>query len=454
MQNITMSPKEANRIRILEKLKRKEIDQKTTALSLGLSTRQVRRIFKKYQQYGASGLIHQGRGKVSNRQVNQSEIDRAINLVKKYYPDFGPTLALEKLKTHHRVKFEVDTLRKAMIKSGDWKAKAQKKIVIHQSRPRRACEGELVQVDGSPFLWLEDRGKTEEGEILGMCSLLVGIDDATGKLKRLWLAPSESIESYFDFLEGYLKTEGKPLTFYVDKHSVFRKSSKQGEGTAQDSYGPTQFARALTELGIQLIFAHSPQAKGRVERSNQTLQDRLVKELRLKNITTIKQANNYFPEFIKEFNQKFGVKPANPHNLHQKLSQTEIDKLKDILLVKETRVIDKNLVVHYQNIEYQIQTNRPSYSLRKAKCEVWRDRDDQVKLVYKGKSLDYRIFKVQAKAEIVDSKRLNQIVDEITKNKIKTNIHNRTEYLEKARPGYQSYFDKLTEESWNSYISA
>lgn len=451
MQNITMSLKEVNRVKVLEKLERKEITQNTAALLISISTRQVRRIFKKYKEYGASGLAHRSRGKTSNRRINQAEIDRAIDLVKKYYPDFGPTFALEKLKANHNVKFEVDTLRIAMIKSGIWKAKPRKKIVIHQLRPRRSCQGELVQVDGSPFSWLENRGKTETGEKLGMCSLLVGIDDATGNLGYLHLTRSESTQSYFDFLEGYLKAMGKPLAFYIDKHSVFRKGSKKGEETLRDSYGPTQFGRAAEELDIKLIFANTPQAKGRVERVNATLQDRLVKEMRLRNIITIKQANDYFPEFIKKFNQRFGVIPKKPENLHQKLKRAEIEELKNILVIKEIRVIDKSLTVHYKNIEYQIQTDRPSYALRKAKCEVWEDRNENIKLVYKGKQLDYKIFKVQAKAEIVDSKRLNQVVDEIKRTKVKKD---KAQYARKAKSGYQSYFDKVAEQNWNNYSQA
>lgn len=429
MQNIIMSNKESSRVSILEQLNNKMISQQTAAVCLNLSVRQTRRVFRAYQKLGVAGLTHAGRGKSSNRKLDQLEVDRAIGLVRDHYSDFGPTFALEKLTEHHGVKFGVDTLRTAMMTAGLWKSHQKRHIKHHPSRERRPCEGELIQLDGSPYRWLEDRGNT------GMFNLLVATDDATSKLQHLLFVAHESIESYFDFVKGYLATTGKPLAWYSDKLSVFRKSSKQGEGTQEDSLGFTQFGRAMNQLGINMIFANSPQAKGRVERANATLQRRLTRELRLRQINTIEAANAYLPEFITDYNRRFGVVPKNPINIHQPLSQDELSSLKDILVIKNNRVISKNLTVQYNNLEYQIQAERSGYALRKAKIEVWQDLQGEVRLIYKGKQLNYTIFKRQPKAEIVSSKHLNHVVDTLKRQ-------------------HQSYFDKVTEHTWDNYHSA
>ncbi len=431
MQNIIMSQKEGKRVIILEKLKGGEISQKTAGYALNLTIRQTRRIFYRYLEYGVSGLIHKGRGRVGNRKINKLEIDRVISLVREKYSDFGPTFALEKLEELHQVKFGVDTLRVAMITSGIWKSRSRKHSNNHPSRPRRECEGELIQVDGSPFRWLEDRGET------GMFSLLVAVDDATSKIKQLLFVPSESIESYFEFTKGYLKTNGKPLAWYMDKHSVFRVNSKQGEGTHEDSVGLTQFGRAMQELDIAMIFANTPQAKGRVENVNGTLQDRLTKEMRLRDIMTIEQANAYLPEFMEIFNKRFAKKPKNSTDLHRLISAKELNQLDDIFTIKDVRVISKNLTIQYKNLEYQIQSKRPAYAMRKTKVEVWEHpRSGEVTLFHQGRKLDYTIFKKQPKTTIVDSKQLNQAVDI---------IKNQTQHK------HQSYFDQISELSWDSY---
>jgi len=427
MTDIIMSFKETNRINILEQLIRKEISQQTAATALGLTTRQVRRVMRKYRKNGVAGLAHLGRGKVSNRKINSVEINRAISIIREKYIDFGPTFALEKLTKHHGITFGVDTLRIAMIREGLWHPHRRKIVRPHQLRQRRDCEGELVQIDGSPFRWLEDRGS------VGMCTLLVASDDATSNLEHLLLVDCESTQNYFTFTKGYLEARGKPLTWYSDKHGVFRKASKQGENCAEDSQGLTQFGRAMEELHIKMIFANSPQAKGRVERANNTLQDRLTKELRLRGISTLKAANTYLPEFRIDYNSKYGVKPKNPTNMHRLLNEEEKGKLADILLEKNVRIVSKNLTIHYDNLEYQIQTQRPGYTLRKATIEVWKDIHGLVRLIYQGKELPYQIYQTQPKAEVVDSKRINQVVDNLK--------HQR----------YQSYFDKLREQNWENY---
>jgi transposase len=428
MTDITMSTKEVDRISILEKLKRKEISQATAAFALNLTTRQVRRILKRYREHGAAGLVHQARGRISNRSIDPAEVTRAISIVKKTYHDFGPTFALEKLQQHHGVTFGVDTLRKAMIQEQLWIPHPQKTVQVHQLRERRECEGELVQIDGSPYRWFEDRGN------IGMCTLLVATDDATSNLEHLLFVDSESTQSYFTFAQGYLEVNGKPLAWYSDKHGVLRKSSKQGESCREDSMGPTQFGRAMIELTIAMIYANSPQAKGRVERSNQTLQDRLVKELRLRGINDMRTANRYLPEFKADFNRKFGVVPKNPTNVHRPLTQIELDRLPDIFLEKYSRTLSKNLTIHYRNMEYQITTTKPAYTLRHAKVEVWEDAQGNIQIVYQGKKLPYQTCRIHPKAEIVDTKQINTAVNVI-------------------KQGHQSYFDMLREQTWENYVN-
>ena len=322
------------------------------------------------------------------------------------YADFGVTLAHEKLVEYHGVVFSRETLRKAMITAQLWKPRHKKYVTLHQLRERRSCEGELVQLDGSPHDWFEGRAPK--------CTLLVFIDDATGKLKHLKFAVSESTANYFIATGEYLLLHGKPLILYMDKHGVFRvNTSKSGSSSTADSNGLTQFGRAMDELRIGTIFAETAEAKGRVERVNQTLQDRLVKEMRLKGISSIEAANKYLPEFIDLFNRKFAVAPKDKANMHRRLESHE--NLKDILCEKHTRVLSKQLIVSYKTLVYQIQTKRPTYAMRYAPVEVRETAGGVVTISYQKKQLEYTIIKQQPKAEIVDSKHLNLKVDEIVK---------------------------------------
>jgi len=404
-EHITMSIKETERISILEKLKQKEMKQKKAAHILGVSVRQVRRLLKAYRREGAQGIIHQLRGIPSNNQADQKALDVAISIIKDRYADFSVTLAHEKLQKYHGFLYSRETLRGAMMTVGLWKPTRQPKPVMHMMRERRAYEGELIQLDGSPHLWFEDRGP--------YCTLLVYIDDATGKLLWLEFVESESTNAYFSATRHYLEVNGKPLAFYSDKHGVFRVNTTKGSSAGtEDSNGLTQFGRAMKEINIELIFANSPQAKGRVERVNQTLQDRLVKELRLQHVSTMDEANRYLPVFMEEFNKRFAVVPKSPMNIHRPL--TKQDHLNEILIQKQTRILSKQLTLSYGNKIYQIQTNHPMYAMRHAPVIVQEDSSGMVSLVYKQTKLSYQIITKQPKTDIVDTKHLNRIVDQIT----------------------------------------
>jgi hypothetical protein len=319
---------------------------------------------------------------------------KALNLLKTKYQGFGPTLAHEKLVEKEKLKLSDESVRKLMIEEELWKPRKAKKVVVHQLRERRACFGELIQIDGSPHDWFEGRAEA--------CVLLVFIDDATGKLVQLRFVESESFFSYCQAAEGYFKRCGKPVAFYSDKHGIFRVNlPSTGTGEAL-----TQFGRAMQELEIQSICANSPQAKGRVERVIQTLQDRLPKELRLRGISNMAEGNGYLPEFITDFNQRFAVEARSSVNAHRPLTTKE--DLARILTWQETRTLSKNLTLQFQQVVYQIQTNRPSYALRKAQVTVCVNAQEEMTILYNSKALPYSIYQQHAKqAEVVSAKQLD-----------------------------------------------
>jgi hypothetical protein len=272
--------------------------------------------------------------------------------------------------------------------------------VTHQLRERRACFGELVQIDGSPHDWFEGRAEA--------CVLLVFIDDATGELVQLQFVDSESFFSYAQAAEEYFKRCGKPVAFYSDKHGIFRVN--QASTGSSDTL--TQFGRAMRELDIQIICANTPQAKGRVERANQTLQDRLPKEMRLLGIRSREDGNAYLPEFMADFNQRFADEPRSEVDAHRPL--TTKDDLARILTWQLTRTISKNLTVQFENVVYQIQTERPTYTMRNAVVMVCADAKQNITLLYKGKSLPYTIFHKQAKqSKVVLAKDLNTVIETV-----------------------------------------
>jgi hypothetical protein len=291
-----------------------------------------------------------------------------------------------------------ESVRKIMIEEDLWKPRKLKKIVTHQLRERRACFGELVQIDGSPHDWFEGRAEP--------CVLLVFIDDAMGKVVELRFVESESFFSYCEAAEGYFKRCGKPMAFYSDKHGIFRVN----QPSAGITDAITQFGRAMHELDIEIICANTPQAKGRVERVNQTLQDRLVKEMRLRGISSMEDGDAYLPEFMDDLNRRFAVEPRSSVDAHRPL--TAKDDLARILTWQETRTISKNLTIQFEKIVYQIQTDRPTYSLRQAVVTVCMDANQNITILYKGKSLPYTVFHKQARqSEVVSAKDVNQSLD-------------------------------------------
>lgn len=392
---LTMSNKELTRLEVMQRIQEKRLTQKEAAHMLGLSIRHVRRLYRAYRDQGAQGLVSQRRGKPSNNRLDPQVVQQTIDLIYKDYRDFGPTFAHEKLTEVHKLRLSRESVRRIMIEEGIWKPKKARKLQVHQMRERRACFGELVQIDGSEHAWFEERGPK--------CTLIVFVDDATGQLGELRFVPVETFFAYCEASRHYFERFGKPVAFYTDKHGIFQVNQPSPLGLGK---GQTQFERAMQELDIQIMCANSPQAKGRIERANKTLQDRLVKELRLRGISSMQAANEYMPEFREDYNRRFAVVPRSNHDAHRPLPKKE--NLDLILSRQETRILSRNLTIQYRKVIYQIQTQRPTYALVKAKVRVCENAQGEIKILYRGRPLDYTVYQNQAKhAQVVSSKSLD-----------------------------------------------
>jgi len=398
---ISMSTKETERITIMDSLIAKRLKQKHAARQLNITVRQVQRILKRYKREGVAGLVHLGRERPSNRAIPQTEKDRAITIIKERYHDFGPTFALEKLKEFHGVNFGVDTLRKEMIIAGLWKARKRKTKDIHPYRERRACPGELIQLDGSPHNWFEGRCPS--------CTLLAFIDDATGRIMDGVFVNYEGTWTLFEATKHYLTTHGKPLAFYVDRHSTFKINRQANiEEDLKNQQARSQFSRAMNELSIEVIFANSPQAKGRVENLFGTLQDRLIKEMRLKGIKTQKEGTRFFREvYIPMHNAKFAVAPREKADLHRPVLKS--DNLQRILTIQSKRLVSKDLILHYKNTRYQL-LPKEGYrcTLKKATVVVEEREDGKIVFRYKDQvipsSVAVQKVRRQKAPQVVSSK--------------------------------------------------
>lgn len=343
------------------------------------------------------------RGRPSNHQLPEALKKEAIALVKRHYHDFGPTLACEYLLEQHQLSLSVETLRKMMVKEGLWRYRQRKDSRIHQQRERRPAFGELIQLDGSPHDWFEGRGPK--------CCLLVLIDDATSALLGLRFEETETTFGYFRLVESYAKEYGLPAAFYSDKHSIFRINLPD----AKSGTGLSQFGRAMQDLDIELIHAHSPQAKGRVERVNRTLQDRLIKAMRLVGISSIEQGNAFCPGFIEDYNYRFAVAPKCEANAHRQLPHDD-EALAHILSLHTTRTLSKNLECSVNNVIYQIQTQTHQRRLQHAKIVVKENRQGEVTLWHGQDCLEYKQYSKHEKMLMVeDSKTLNKQVDVVVK---------------------------------------
>jgi len=353
---LLMSRKEIDKVSVLDEVIARQLKQGDASRKLEISTRQLRRVLKKYRKDGPSALIHKSRGKKSNNKTPQELLDRAIELIREKYWDFGPTFASEKLEERDYVIINHDVLRNEMIRVELWKTK-QRKHKHRQWRERKEYFGEMVQFDGSHHFWFEMRGK--------MCCLLASKDDATGELYAHF-TEHEDIKGVFAFWKEYIKKYGKPKSIYLDRGSVYKVNHKS---VFDDPEVLTQFERACKELGIEVIHARSPQAKGRIENGFGTLQDRLVKEMRLRYIGNITDANKYLKEeFLPKYNQRFAVPTKTQGDFHKPLIPAE--NLDQIFSVQSKRQVNNDFTVRLKGKWYQLAEIQPKTVLQKSKVTI------------------------------------------------------------------------------------
>ncbi len=393
-----MSGEEIDRLGVVRKVAARRLRQREAAERLGMSVRQVQRLVRRYRGDGAAGLVSRRRGRPPNNVIDAAVRREVMDRARERYADFGPTLACEKLTEVHGYRLSAGTLRQWMVADGLWKAKSRRQARVHQRRPRRACFGELVQLDGSPHAWFEGRG--------GGCTLIVFIDDATGRLLYLRFVPAETTEAYMEAPGVYPGRYGRPVALYSDRHSIFRVNRGRQEGKA------TRFTRAVKTLDIEPIQANTPQAKGRVERANQTLRDRLVKELRLEGVGSMEAGNAFPPSFMEDHNRRFAVAPKSGEDARRAVLH-DAEELGLILRRHAARKLSKNLAFQYLNRDCQIIGQGKGYRLRGASVTVCDAFGREVSVLCKGRPLAFRVLaEGEAPVALDDGKSVRHTVNE------------------------------------------
>ena len=435
---VLMSERDLNRVEVLSQVDDGRLTVDDGAAMLAMSRRQIFRLLKRLRSDGVASIRHKARGRRPNNRISDARRALALSLIRESYADFGPTLAAEMLEERHGLKVSRETLRKWMQDDGLWLSRKQRRR-FHQPRLRRECHGELIRIDGSDHRWFEDRGPA--------CTLLVFIDDATSTLMHLEFVSSESTFSYFGALERYLEAHGRPVAFYSDKHTVFRVA-QQG---AKSGHGMTQFGRALNELNIEILCANSSQAKGRVERANRTLQDRLVKELRLAGISDMHAGNAFLPAFMARYNACFAKAPRRPANLHRALN-VEPDRLRDILCLRDERHVDGNLTLRYDHKRITLTETEVSRGLAGKYVDTFAYPDGRLELRWKGITLPYTAFDRDQRvthAAITENKRLGAVLEFIKEEQAKAAPKRqragkqRTKYEPNGRRNLEGWNSKL-----------
>lgn len=374
---ITLTKKEHERLAVIRQVMRRELKQKVAAELLDLSTRQVRNLVRKVERDGAKGLAHGNRGKPSPKRMAQALIDRIIALVKERYRDFKPKFAAEKLWKRDKIKVSDEKMRQIMIEAKLWHVRRHKTEVHPWREPKAYC-GEMVQMDGSHHAWLEARGP--KLVLMGM------VDDARNRFYGRFYA-YEGVYPAMNVLEGYIRRYGLPQSLYVDKHSTYKTVRHPSEDELlKGEEASTQFERATQELGIKLIHAHSPQAKGRIERAFATLQDRLVKELRLASVSTLAEANRFLDGYLPRFNTQFEREPREPEDLHRSLPKGL--KFEEIFCLKTVRTILDGYVVRWKGRRFAIE--EPTRRMLGRPATVMLHFDGRMVIRYEGRDLGYR----------------------------------------------------------------
>jgi len=374
-----MSRRERERSHVVRLLIGKRLSQRQAAERLEIGVRQVKRLVRAYRAQGDAGLVSKQRGRVSPRRLGAERRRKIVELLRGKYEGFGPTLAAEKLFDLDGVEISRESVRRLQMAHGSWKPKRRKAKRAFTLRERRPRFGELIQIDASHHDWFEGRAPR--------CALIVFIDDATGRLTALHMAKAETREAYTIALRRHLLAYGRPLALYSDRHGVFRVNAKE----ALSGDGKTEFNRLTERLQIEQICALTPQAKGRVERANQTLQDRLIKEMRLLAISSIAEAEAFFPKFTASYNAKFAVDPRDAEDAHRPLA-LEAAALEEVLARREDRVLTKALTFSCGGIKYAVKTKGPGYALRGAKITLLHLLDGSMQARFKNKELAFTAY--------------------------------------------------------------
>jgi transposase len=365
---------ELKRLHIIQKVLERVMKQVEAAEMLSLSDRQIRRIVRRIRSEGDRGIVHQSRGRPSNRRTPDKIKNEVIRLYRAQYEDFGPTLASEKLLERDGIGISDETLRRWLIETGDWK-KSRKGRKHRQWRERKGHYGEMVQIDGSHHGWFEERGPG--------CVLMGYIDDATGKVFARFYGYEGTIPA-MDSFKRYSKTYGLPMKVYLDKHTTYKSTAKPSIQDELDQVEPlSQFERALRELGVEVLHAHSAQAKGRIERLFATLQDRLVKEMRLRGIRTLEEANQFLEAYLPLYNKRFSVCPKGKDDLHRSLPKGLA--LDTILCIKTERSLRNDFTVAHNKKLYQIEE-----TIKASKVIVQERVDGSMIMTHQGRSLKFK----------------------------------------------------------------
>lgn len=392
---ITMTQKEAKRYEVIKDLIAKKINGTDASKQLGLSVRQVKRIKAKVLKNKIKGVIHGNRNRESNRQIDKKTVKKAKKILNEKYSDFNPLLAQEHLRDDDGIEASKETIRQWLIDEGLWRSKKKSAIKKHAWRERKDNYGEMQQFDGSYHDWFEGRNIEEVGE--EQC-LLLSVDDAKGTITGAKFDYNEGVEAVFGFWKEYFEEPGLPISIYLDKFSTYKVNHKNA---VDNKDLMTQFERAMRQFNVRVIHANSPQAKGRVEKMNATLQRRLVKEMRLANINTIAEANKFLKEkFIPKFNAQFGVAPKRKKDLHRKLNTKQKNEINKILSIQSGRTVNNDYTVRFKNNYYQLKEVQVTTVYKKDKVTIEEHLSGEVKIAIRNKYLDYFKLPEKPKKEI------------------------------------------------------
>ena len=391
---LMMKPYEITRLHLIHQALERKISQRQAAEIAGLSSRQMRRLMKRIRHEGDRGILHRQRGRPSNRRIAEGVKQKVLRLYQQHYGDFGPTLASEKLRERHRVTVHAETLR-LWLRQAQLPYRRRKARPHRQWRPRRSCFGTMVQMDGSEHDWLEGRGPK---------LVLMGvIDDATNTVAARFYDHEGTLPA-LDSFRRWVQRYGIPASVYLDKHTTYRSPrppslEEQLQGLERSQ---SQFQRAMSELGVEVIHAHSPAAKGRIERLFGTFQDRLIKEMRLAQVASLAAANRFLEHYLPLYNQRFRVEPAQATDLHRRLPR-QLD-LDGVLCIKMQRRLNADSTVVHQGKIYLVEQRLQAQSVT-----VEQRLDGSLHLRHRGRSLGYRELparprKAQAPATPIQAK--------------------------------------------------